>query len=398
MMIDEKSKDSDNEKNKFGEKFKKDEAKNDTTKSGSIKSSVIKSKRALENIVNENIGYIKSTAPNVHCLTNVVTMQDVANMLLAAGGSAIMAQDIKEMEEITQITSATLLNMGVPSDEKIAAYIAAGKFANKLGHPVIFDPVGVGASNYRKKCAKDIFANVHPDIIRCNQEEAKILLEFKNFGREAKNLFDFEKLNIEEADFSTKERLKSDFSENKIGLSEDKENIKIKSNGVESSIKLSEEEQERAAMALAGKYNTVAFISGNIDIISDGENVLKIDGGDSRMRKVSGTGCMLSALCALFAAGAYLSHVSAAGDRSKIQFAETADNKTETGINGSKYDRKHGLSEKYFYTAYSAGKVWKETAKNTGVSTDIKSVGKGTIGTYHSLLFNELEGIIGKGI
>ena len=78
MMIDEKSKDSDNEKNKFGEKFKKDEAKNDTTKSGSIKSGVIKSKRALENIVNENIGYIKSTAPNVHCLTNVVTMQDVA--------------------------------------------------------------------------------------------------------------------------------------------------------------------------------------------------------------------------------------------------------------------------------------------------------------------------------
>ena len=81
MMIDEKSKDSDNEKNKFGEKFKKDEAKNDTTKSGSIKSGVIKSKRALENIVNENIGYIKSIAPNVHCLTNVVTMQDVATRI-----------------------------------------------------------------------------------------------------------------------------------------------------------------------------------------------------------------------------------------------------------------------------------------------------------------------------
>ena len=114
------------------------------------------------------------------------------------------------------------------------------------------------------------------------------------------------------------------------------------------------------------------------------------------MRKVSGTGCMLSALCALFAAGAYLSNVSAAGDSSKIPFAETADNKTET--NGSKYDRKHGLSGNYFYTAYSAGKVWKETAKNTGVMTDIKSVGKGSIGTYHSLLFDELEGIIGKGI
>ena len=93
-----------------------------------------------------------------------------------------------------------------------------------------------------------------------------------------------------------------------------------------------------------------------------------------------------------------LLYTSAAGDSSKIPIAETTDNKTETGINESKYNRKHGLSEKYFYTAYSAGKVWKETAKNTGVSTDIKSVGKGTIGTFHSLLFNELEGIIGKGI
>ena len=103
--------------------------------------------------------------------------------------------------------------------------------------------------------------------------------------------------------------------------------------------------------------------------------------------------CSLCIVCS----GGIFSHVSAAGDRSKIQFAETADNKTETGINGSKYDRKHGLSEKYFYTAYSAGKVWKETAKNTGVSTDIKSVGKGTIGTYHSLLFNELEGKSERG-
>lgn len=56
----------------------------------------------------------------------------------------------------------------------------------------------------RKKCANDILANVYPDIIRCNHEEAKVLLEFKNFGREAKNLFDFEKLNIEEADLAIK--------------------------------------------------------------------------------------------------------------------------------------------------------------------------------------------------
>lgn len=284
--------------------------------------------KQLKEIVKKYIGYIKNTAPNVHCLTNVVTMQDVANMLLASGGSAIMAQDEKEMEEITQISSETLLNMGVPSDEKIAAYIVAGKTANRLGHPVVFDPVGVGASNYRKSCAEEILKNVNPDIIRCNQEEAKVLLEL---------------------------------------------NREIRSNGVESSIKLTESEQEKTAIALANKFNTIAFISGSLDTISDGNIVLKIDGGDSRMRKVSGTGCMLSALCALFAAGVYTA-------------SETEKNASNIEDNGN-----YIFNEKYFYAAYSAGKVWKETAKNIGILADINDEG---IGTYHSMLFDELEKIM----
>lgn len=288
------------------------------------------SDRQLKDIVKKYIGYVKSTSPNVHCLTNVVTMQDVANMLLVAGGSAIMAQDKKEMEEITQISSATLINMGVPSDEKIAAYIVAGKTANRLGHPVVFDPVGVGASNYRKSCAEEILKNVNPDIIRCNQEEAKILL----------------------------------------GL-----NSEIVSNGVESSIKLTEREQEKTAIALANKFDTIAFISGSLDTISDGNIVLKIDGGDSRMRRVSGTGCMLSALCALFAAGMY------------------AASENEKNVSNIEDNENSNFNEKYFYAAYSAGKVWKDTAKSTGVLADINGEG---IGTYHSMLFDELEEMMEK--
>lgn len=288
------------------------------------------SDRQLRDIVKKYIGYVKSTSPNVHCLTNVVTMQDVANMLLVSGGSAIMAQDKKEMEEITQISSATLINMGVPSDEKIAAYIVAGKTANRLGHPVVFDPVGVGASKYRKSCAEEILKNVNPDIIRCNQEEAKVLL----------------------------------------GL-----NSEIVSNGVESSIKLTESEQEKTAIALANKFDTIAFISGSLDTISDGNIVLKIDGGDSRMRRVSGTGCMLSAMCALFAAGVY------------------AASETEKNASNIEDNENSNFNEKYFYAAYSAGKVWKETAKSTGVLADINGEG---IGTYHSMLFDELEKMMAK--
>lgn len=194
----------------------------------------------------------------------------------------------------------------------------------------MFDPVGVGASKYRKNCANEILTNVTPDIIRCNQEEAKVLL----------------------------------------GL-----NSEIVSNGVESSIKLTESEQEKTAIALANKFDTIAFISGRLDTISDGNIVLKIDGGDSRMRRVSGTGCMLSALCALCAAGMY------------------AASKTEKNVSYVADDENSIINEKYFYAAYSAGKVWKETAKSTGVLADINGEG---IGTYHSMLFDELEKMMAK--
>ena len=194
----------------------------------------------------------------------------------------------------------------------------------------MFDPVGVGASKYRKSCAEEILKNVNPDIIRCNQEEARVLL----------------------------------------GL-----NREIASNGVESSIKLTESEQEKTAIALANKFDTIAFISGRLDTISDGNIVLKIDGGDDRMRKVSGTGCMLSALCALFAAGVY------AASKTEKNVSYVADN--ENSI----------INKKYFYAAYSAGKVWKETAKSTGVLADINGEG---IGTYHSMLFDELEKMMAK--
>ena len=118
---------------------------------------------------------IRRKAPKIHCLTNPVTMQDVANLLLAAGGSAVMWQDDKEAAEITGFCQGTLLNTGVPDDAKIKACIHAGKEANVLGHPVVLDPVGVGASIFRQKAIKKLLDQVYPDLIRCNQEEAAVL-------------------------------------------------------------------------------------------------------------------------------------------------------------------------------------------------------------------------------
>ena len=126
------------------------------------------------------------------------------------------------------------------------------------------------------------------------------------------------------------------------------------SNGVESSIKLTESEQEKTAIALANKFDTIAFISGRLDTISDGNIVLKIDGGDSRMRRVSGTGCMLSALCALCAAGMY----AALENGKNVSYVADDENSI--------------INENIFMPLILAGKVWKETAKSTGVLADIK--------------------------
>lgn len=115
----------------------------------------------------------------IHCLTNPVTMQDVANILLAAGGSPIMGQDPEEAEEIARLCQAVLLNTGVPDERKFQACILAGKTANMLGHPVVLDPVGAGASIFREKGLRKLLQEVHPDVIRCNAEEAWTLYRWK---------------------------------------------------------------------------------------------------------------------------------------------------------------------------------------------------------------------------
>ena len=91
-------------------------------------------------------------APRIHCLTNAVTMNDVANILLAIGGSAIMAQAKEEAAQITALCEATLLNTGTPSDNKFISQLLAGEEANRLCHPLVLDPVGVGASTYLFQC------------------------------------------------------------------------------------------------------------------------------------------------------------------------------------------------------------------------------------------------------
>lgn len=247
---------------------------------------------------------LRKAAPKVHCLTNPVSMQDVANVLLAAGGSAIMAQEESEVQEITSYCQATLLNTGVPDEQKLCVCMLAGMRANELEHPLVLDPVGAGASLFRRKAMELVLKRVHPSLIRCNQEEACALLDLKRGT----------------------------------------------SGGVESSVALKEEEQMRLAVLLAGRYDCTAMVSGEADAVSDGERCTLLTGGDPRIRRITGSGCMLSALCALFCGA--------------------------------------GLAP--YEAACAAGGIWKESARIAGRRTDQI---QGGIGSYHVHLFDALDGL-----
>lgn len=253
---------------------------------------------------------MRQRTPKVHCLTNPVTMQDVANVLLAAGGSAVMAQDAAEVEEITALCDATLLNTGVPSPEKFRACTLAGVRANGLGHPVVLDPVGAGASAFRRSQLGALLEQVRPTIIRCNQEEAAALL----------------------------------------GLRQES-GLHLTSGGVESGLAASEEAACALAAQLAQAAGCTVLMTGETDVVTDGTTLDTLHGGDARIRRITGGGCMLSALCALFCGGGV-----AAFDAARL-----------------------------------AGQFWRDCAAQAG-----KRVGQGQIGTFHMALFDAVSAAVWK--
>lgn len=124
-------------------------------------------KQSLENV--------RKTCPLIHCITNYVTVNDVANAVLAIGASPIMADDIRETSDITSICSALVINIGTLNERTIPAMFNAGQTAKKLGHTVVLDPVGAGASPLRTETALELLKKIKPDIIRGNISEIKTL-------------------------------------------------------------------------------------------------------------------------------------------------------------------------------------------------------------------------------
>ena len=126
------------------------------------------------------IEQVKNAKPLIHCITNKVTMNDCANALLAIGGSPIMADDEAEVEDITSICQGLLINIGTLNQATIPSMMKAGKKANALQHPVLLDPVGIGASQLRYQTTQQLLKEVHFDVIRGNISEMKALMNIQS--------------------------------------------------------------------------------------------------------------------------------------------------------------------------------------------------------------------------
>lgn len=292
---------------------------------------------------------LRAYAPRIHCLTNVVTMQDVANILLTVGGSAIMASDPLEAEEVASICHGLLLNTGTPSLEKFSACILAGKRAVTLHHPIVLDPVGAGASSFRCRQLEQLLENVHPDLIRCNLEEAITLLHLSKNIKTYKQMENISSKSIgnEEADRQAKNVICKNLESKKTyGQFENTTH-----GGVESGIHADINICKTIAEQLACAFHTTVLLSGITDIISNGVYSICVEGGDSRIQRVTGSGCMLSALCAAFLGAGF------------------------EGIDA----------------AWHASGLWKYAAEYAGKYIDKNHAG---MGSFHTALFDALNPVL----
>lgn len=196
---------------------------------------------------------IKNKKPLVHHLTNYVTANDCANIVLAIGGSPVMADAIEEVEDMVKIASALVINIGTLNNRTVESMIRASKKANEIGVPVILDPVGVGATPFRKDVALKLIKEVNFSIIRGNMAEIKILSGLEALSKG---------VDSEENDF---------------------------------------EDGKEIAKKLAKSSKSVVAITGVIDYVSDGEKTISIRNGHEMLTKVTGTGCMTTSLIGTYA-------------------------------------------------------------------------------------------------
>ncbi len=203
--------------------------------------------------IEEDLKRIRTESPLIHNITNFVAMNITANALLAVGASPVMAHAVEEVEEMVRIANALVINIGTLSTPWIEAMFKAGREARKRGIPIVFDPVGAGATRMRTETARAFIAEVGPDIVRGNASEI-------------------------------------------LALRRDEAAAK----GVDS--RHAAEDALEAGRELASEHGIVVSISGAADLVVDRDSLIRIANGHEIMPRVTGLGCTASALTGAFAA------------------------------------------------------------------------------------------------
>lgn len=208
-------------------------------------------KKCLENV--------RERSPLVHNITNYVTVNDVANVLLACGGSPIMSDEPDDVADITSICGGLNINIGTLNKRSIEAMFVAGRKANELGHVVLLDPVGAGASALRTETALNLMKEIHFDVIRGNISEIKTLAIGSGTTKG---------VDADVADAVTEDNLDA-----MVAFARD----------------------------FAARFQTIVAITGAIDLIADSTTCYVIRNGRPEMGRITGTGCQLSGLATAFA-------------------------------------------------------------------------------------------------
>lgn len=194
---------------------------------------------------------IQTTSPLIHNITNMVVTNFTANGLYAIGASPVMAYAEEEVEEMAKVAEALVLNIGTLTKTEVHAMLLAGKAANEAGTPIVLDPVGVGATSFRTETAKKLLTHLDVAVIRGNAGEIANLTEHS-----------------------------------------------VEMRGVDSTAKM--DNVVTIAKEVANTWNAIVALTGEIDVITDGNQVYTVDNGHFLQSKITGAGCLLSSVVGAF--------------------------------------------------------------------------------------------------
>ena len=198
---------------------------------------------------------LAETAPLIHCITNPISINQCANLVLASDCRPIMAEHPQEVQEITRVASALLVNLGNITDARLKSIVLSADEAEKNGIPYVFDAVGISCSELRRAFTYNFLEHHSPTVIKGNYSEIHALF-----------------------------------------------NCSYHSSGVDADASLDLYQCSRIAVKLAKQHHCIILASGKTDIVTDGKQLIHIKNGTSMLAKVTGTGCMLGALCGCYLA------------------------------------------------------------------------------------------------